>query len=135
MKKERIKGKNEEELTKHIFLLESKLFQKTESCQLIEQNSKGKYFNLNEQKQLYSDIFSVYPKLISTIWNACPYLTGDDIIYCCLIKYGLSISEICFCMGNVNKQTANQRKYRIKKKMLEVERMDLYNLIFELEGV
>ena len=135
MKAERIKAQKEEELTKHIFLLESKLFKKTDSYQFIEHNSSRKYLNVNEQKQLYSDIFSSYTKLINIIWVECPYLTIEDIIFCCLTKLGLSNSEICFCTGIVNKQAVNQRKYRIKKKMLEVEREDLFNLIFELEGV
>ena len=60
------KGKTKEELSKQIFQLESKLYRKTENYQLIEQNSRGKYFNLTEQRQLYSDIFSIYTKLIST---------------------------------------------------------------------
>jgi len=135
MKTEQIKGQKEEELTKHIFQLESKLFQKTISYHLIEKNSDGKYFDLNEQKQLYSDIFSTYTTLVSTIWVACPYLTIDDIIFCCLTKLGIRNSDICYCMGCVNKQTVNQRKYRIKKKMIEVKREDLFDVIFELEGL
>ena len=135
MKTERIKGQKDEELTRHIFQLESKLFRNTISYQLIEQNNSGKFFNSNEQKQLFSDVFSVYTKLINTIWVVCPSLTSEDIIYCCLTKHGLTNTEICCCMGSVNKQTVNQRKYRIKKKMLDVKREDLFNLIFELEGI
>ena len=119
----------------HIFQLESQLFKNTVSYQLIEQNSSGRCFNLNEYRQLHSDVFRVYQKLISMIWNACTQLTHEDIVFCCLTKLGLSDSEICCCIGCVNKQTINQRKYRIKKKMLEVEREDVFNLIFEIEGV
>ena len=136
MKTKPEKEQKEEELTRQIYQLDSKLFKKTISYQLIEKNgNSGKYFNLNEQRQLYSDILSVYTNLINTIWVVCPILTIEDIIFCCLTKLGLSSSEICCCTGSVNKQTINQRKYRIKKKMLEAKREDIFNLIFELEGV
>ena len=135
MRTKSIRKQKEEDLIRHIFQLESRLFKKTVSYQLIEQNSNDRCFNLNEYRQLHSDVFSVYLKLISIIWNACTQLTHDDIIFCCLTKLGLNNSEISCCIGSVNKQTINQRKYRIKKKMLEAKREDIFNLIFELEGI
>ena len=130
MKTRQTKVQNEEELTKHIFQLESKLFKTTDSYKLIEQYSSGRIFNLKEYRRLHCDVFSAYLKLTRTIWDACPHFTPDDVIFCCLIKLGLSNSEICCCIGCLNKQTINQRKYRVKKKMLEEERNDLFDLIF-----
>ncbi|MDR1222051.1 MAG: hypothetical protein LBL07_04110, partial [Tannerella sp.] len=50
----------------------------------------------------------------------------------CLVKSGLVNPVIAgYCMGIVNRYAINQRKYRIKMKMKEAEREDLFELIFD----
>ncbi|MDR0835930.1 MAG: hypothetical protein LBN11_05050 [Tannerella sp.] len=110
--------------------MEIKMFMKTVSYRLIEQNVDDKYFTLHEQKQLYADVFSAFTRLIATTWASCPYLTGDDMVFCCLSKIGLETSVICCCMGIVNRMSAKQRKHRIKNKMNEEKCNDLFDSIF-----
>jgi len=102
-----------------VFQLECKLFMKMDSYRLIEQKCKEKCLNFDERQILNSGIHYSFTRLIKTINSACPDLTEDDIIFCCLSKTGLDASIICRCLGSISKKTINQRKYRIKKKMQE----------------
>ena len=119
-----------EELKQYVFQLESKLFSKTDAYRLIEQKCHKKCLNPDERKQLYTDIHYVFTRLIETIRKACPSLTEEDVMFCCLVKLGLDNSIVCRCMGSISKQTVNQRKYRIKKKMKEAKCDFLFDMIF-----
>ncbi|GHU89121.1 hypothetical protein FACS1894155_05390 [Bacteroidia bacterium] len=119
-----------DELLRDVFRLECQLFMKMDSYRLIEQKCSKKCFNLNERQLLNEDIHSVFIRLIKIIKEACPDLTGEDVMFCCLSRIGLDNSVICRCMGSVSKQTINQRKYRIKKKMREAECDSLFEMIF-----
>ncbi|MDR0230816.1 MAG: hypothetical protein LBI82_01705 [Dysgonamonadaceae bacterium] len=118
------------ELILDVFNLECKLFMKMDSFRLIEQKCNKKCFDPNERMQLNTDIHYVFTRLIKTIKQACPSLTGEEVVFCCLAKLGLDNSIICRCMGSVSKQTVNQRKYRIKKKMEETKCDFLFDMIF-----
>jgi len=113
-----------------VFQLECKLFTRMDSYRLIEQKCNKKCLNPNERQLLYTDIHYVFTRLIKSIKQACRDLTDEDVIFCCLAKSGLTSSTICHCMGSISKQTANQRKYRIRKKMREVECDFLFDMIF-----
>jgi len=113
-----------------VFQLECKLFKKMDSYRLIEQKCNKKCLNPNEKQLLNTDIHYVFTYLIKVIKQACRNLTDEDVLFCCLIKLGLTSSVICHCMGSISKQTANQRKYRIRKKMKEAECEILFDMIF-----
>ena len=120
------------ELLYDIFQLEYKLFMKMDSYHLIEQKCSyhKKCFNPDERQQLRSDIHFVFTRLIKTIKAACPSLTNDDVIFCCLAKSGFDNLTVGRCMGSVGRQSVNQRKYRIKKKMREAKCDSLFKMIF-----
>ena len=113
-----------------VFNLECKLFMKMDSYRLVEQKCAKKCLNKTERQVLNSEVHYVFTRLIKTIKEACPGLTDEDILFCCLGKLGLDSLIICRCMENVSKQPVNQRKYRIKKKMKEAQCDSLFDLIF-----
>jgi hypothetical protein len=118
------------ELLRHIFQLESKLFKKTEIFQIIELKAEKKCLIENERQQLRMEIQSVFINFIQTIKINCPEITDEDIIFCCLVKTGLNTSVISCCMGNADNKAANQRKYRIKKKIMKAKCDSLFDQIF-----
>jgi len=118
------------ELILDVFQLECKLFMKMDSYRLIEQKCSKKCLDPNERQLLNSEIRYVFTRLIKTITEACPDLTEEDVIFCCLAKSDLDNSVICRCMGSISKKTVNQRKYRIKKKMKKAKCDFLFDIIF-----
>jgi len=119
------------ELINDVFQLECKLFMKMDSFRLIEKKcTNNKCLNPDERQMLHADVHYVFTWLIKNLKQACRDLTDEDIIFCCLTKSGLAGSTICRCMGSISKQTANQRKYRIKKKMKEAGCESLFEMIF-----
>jgi len=118
------------ELLNDIFELERKFFIKTDIYRLIEQKCTKKYLNPNERQLLNAEIHHSFEKLIKTMTAACPRLTNEDVIFCCLTKSGLDNSIICRSMGIISRYTMNQRKYRIKKKMKEANCDHLFEIIF-----
>lgn len=119
------------ELIYEVFNLECKLFMKMDSFRLIKQKCAKKCLDLNERQQLSIELHSVFTRLIKTIKTNCPNLTNEDIKFCCLTKLGLENLVIGHSLGSISKQSINQRKYRIKKKMNETECDDLFNMIFD----
>ena len=117
-------------LIQAVLNLQSKLFTKMDIYRLIDQKCVAKCLDRNERQQLNADIHEVFGWLIMTMNEACPGLTEEDIIFCCLEKSGLDNMIICHCMGCVSKQAVNQRKYRIKKKMHEAQCDNLFDIIF-----
>jgi len=101
-----------------------------DSYRLIEQKCSKKCLTSDERKLLHSEIHDSFERLIKTIKEVCPSLTDEDITFCCLEKSGLGNLIIGHCMGDVNNQPVNQRKYRIKKKMKEADCEFLYDMIF-----
>ncbi len=122
--------KEYEELIRYIFKVECDLFMKMESYRILEQKRNLQSLSQKEQQQFYKDIYSVFVKLTQTIQDACPDLTKEDIVFCCLMRLGLDNTTISCCMGNITLQAFNQRKYRIKKKLKETESNELIDLIF-----
>ena len=119
-----------DELILGLFQLECKLFMKTDSYHIIEQKCNNKCLTQNEMQQLNAEIQYDFTLLIKTIKKACPSLTAEDVLFCCLTISGLGSSFIAHCMGDVSKQPINQRKYRIKKKMQEAQCGFLFDMIF-----
>lgn len=119
------------ELLYNVIQLECELFIKMDSYHLIERKCCEKCFNADDRQQLNFDIHYIFAILIKIVKEECPDLTKDDIIFCCLNKLGLNNMIICHCMGTVSKQSVNQRKYRIKKKMKDAECDFLFDMIFK----
>jgi hypothetical protein len=115
---------------KDVSRLECQLFFKTDIYQSIEQKQDKKCFRQDKKQLLDDEIHYAFQRLIKTLKESCPPLTKEDIIFCCLVKSGLEHSKIECCIGIVNKQAFNQRKYRIKKKMKETKCEDLFELIY-----
>ena len=122
------------ELILEMFSMECKLFMKTDSYRLIEQKCDKKCFNREEQQLLDLEIHDTFRRFIKTIMEACPNLSKEDVIFCCLKKLGLENLIICHCMGKVSIQPENQRKYRIKKKMKEASCEILFDVIFSCQS-
>ena len=118
------------ELILDVFQLECKLFMKMNSYRLIEQKCNKKCLDPNERLLLNSEIHYVFTRLIKTVTEACPDLTEEDVVFCCLSKAGLDNLTISRCMGSLSRQSVNQRKYRIKKKMKEAGCDTLFDVIF-----
>lgn len=118
------------ELIHDVFKLESKLFTKMESYRIIEQKCSEKCLSYDERQQLNVDINYAFERLIKILNTSCPFLTDEDILYCCLIKTGLENLTVGRCVGSLSRQSLNQRKYRIKKKMKLAECYFLFEMIF-----
>jgi hypothetical protein len=117
----------------------AELFQVTTSYEKIKHlaelnKSAQKCFDANERQKLDEDVRTVFADLIRKMKTDCPLLTEEDIVFCCLSKFGLSNQIIGFCMGSVDAYILRQRKYRIKEKMTKCRCMELFNLIFEKKG-
>ena len=119
-----------EELIFDIFNLECKFFMQTDSYRLIEKKCNTKCLSPKERQQLNVDVQYTFTLLIKTMKKACPSLTVEDVVFCCLAESGLENTIVAHCMGDVGKQPVNQRKYRIKKKMKEAECEFLFEYIF-----
>ena len=117
------------ELIHNLFQLECKLFMKMDSYYLIEQKCKKKCLNAFERQMLNTEIRYAFTYLIKIMMEACPSLTEEDLLFCCLGKLGLNNQLIGRCMGCVNKQPINQRKYRVKKKIKEAKCESFFEFI------
>jgi hypothetical protein len=89
-----------------------------------------RYLRETNKKVPYHEINFTFTEFIHIIQDACPALTGEEIVFCCLSKLGLPASVVASCMGNVDLHAVNQRRYRIKKKMTEAKREELFVSIF-----
>jgi hypothetical protein len=105
------------ELFNDVFHLESKLFMTTDSYRLFEQKCDKNCLNPGERQQLNMEIQDVFKRLIRIIKKSCPNITDEDILFCCLKRAGFDNLIAGHCIGSVGRQSVNQRKYRIKKKM------------------
>ena len=119
-----------EDLKRHIFQLESKLFTKTDTYRLVQQKSGKKSFTPDEIRQLKADINYVFDWLIKALKQSCSSLTEEDILFCCLATLGLETRNLGHCMGTASRQAVNQRRYRVKKKMKEANCEYLLDAIF-----
>jgi hypothetical protein len=129
MEKQAYNTLKHDEWLKDVLRLECQLFIKTDIYRLIEQKQDKKCLRQDERLLLYTEIHHVFQRLIKTLREFCPDLTKEDIIFCCLAKSGLDKPVINCCMG-ASRQTSNQRKYRIKKKMKDMKCEDLFELIY-----
>ncbi|WP_163175527.1 MULTISPECIES: tetratricopeptide repeat protein [Bacteroidales] len=87
---------------------------------------------LKDRIELFGIIKNVYSDLFENLKTNCPSLTEEDLIFCCLSKMNFNLPLICACTGYPRTASARQRRYRIKKKMIEHSANEnLYNFIFQ----
>ncbi len=106
--------------------LRNALFQQTPSYRKIDRlsmqdrsdNKSIKVLTQAEQIELRKTIFQIYEEIVTELQEKFPKLTEDDLLYSCLEHTGLDTFSIALCFGNTSKQIVNQRKYRLKAKMI-----------------
>jgi hypothetical protein len=99
--------------------------------QIIEQDEKErKCFNYNELLKLKKDISISFSSFSNELQIACPTLSPDEIIFCCLLKAKIPLIVIMYCLGNNDISPLKQRKYRIHQKMLQCRCEKLFDSIF-----
>ena len=115
-----------QELAKQKNKLRNALFQQTSSYTKIQKLSKQdrsdnksiKVLTQAEQIELRKTIFQIYEESVAELQEKFPKLTEDDLLYSCLEQTGLDTFAIALCFGNASKQIVNQRRYRLKAKMI-----------------
>lgn len=119
----------------------SRTYQKI--CQLQEEeagNLRSKQavsvaFSHEEQGALAAEVSAACPDWVAQLRRACPSLSEQEILYCCLAgRLGLSNFCIERCM-NLATGSARQHKQRIKKKLeTSKEGQKLWEQIFHKNG-
>lgn len=113
---------NEEKLrlTKWLFA-QSNIYKKVValSNQMTSNKKEIKILTASEQKQLKDTVFELFQDSISSFKKAHPKLSEDDLLYLCLEKISFEPKTIAICFGYSDLHTLNQKKYRIRKRMME----------------
>ncbi|NDV82450.1 lipopolysaccharide assembly protein LapB [Bacteroides sp. 51] len=123
--------RNKVEILRSKLIIDKPLYKKiTKLAQQTESND-AKVLNPSEREELKNIIKFVYADLIEDLQSSCPSLTEEDILFCCLAKLNLSMFAISICTGYSQTSPSRQRKFRIKKKMVEeTDNLTLYNSLF-----
>ena len=92
-------------------------------------------FSHEEQEALAAEVSAACPDWVGMLRRACPSLSAQEILYCCLAgRLGLSSFCIGRCM-NLSTGAARQCKLRIKKKLgASKEGQKLWKQIFHKNG-
>jgi hypothetical protein len=103
---------------------EHRMFKTTASYQRIQlmleqKGNNRKHFTVEEREMLLHEIEMHYEIYVSTLRDASPALTDEDIVFSCLSELKLPIDIIGMCMGIVSPEALKQRKHRVKKKQKE----------------
>lgn len=103
---------------------QSSIYQRviTLSQQTTSNKKQMKALTTTEQEQLKKTIFGIYQSYISSLHNEYPRLTEDDQLLFCLQETSLSPLAIAICFGYTDTHALNQKKYRVKKKIIEEKR-------------
>lgn len=78
-----------------------------------------KVMTVAELDKLKKTIFEIYADYISSLQVQYSQLTEDDLLVLCLQEADISSLAISLCFGHTDTVALNQRKSRLKKKMLE----------------
>ena len=100
---------------------QSNIYKKVQalSKQEVTDKKELKVLNIDEQKKLKDTIFGIFTDYISLLPKKYPRLTEDDLLYLCLQETQLEPQTIAFCFGYSDTHPINQRKLRIKSRMVE----------------
>lgn len=77
-----------------------------------------KIMTSTEKEKLRSLVFEIYADYISSLQTQYPRLTEDDLLFLCLQEAGIPSLTIALCFGYSDTLALNQRRLRIKAKML-----------------
>jgi tetratricopeptide (TPR) repeat protein len=108
---------------RNTIFFQSPIYKKIEklSAQVAEQQKEIKVLTLTEQDILRKLVFEIYSEYIDYLHTQYPKMTEDDFLFSCLETAGLNTFTIALCFGNSNKQIINQRRYRLKSRMIPEE--------------
>lgn len=104
------------------------LFRQTPIYKKIMELSTQKEINKKERRvlttvesdKLRKTIFEIYADYLSSLRTKYPRLTDDDLLFLCLQQIGFSSLTIAMCFGFSDTFAINQRKLRLKTKMLQL---------------
>lgn len=92
-------------------------------------------FTKEEFKELQEITEHLFAGFTQELATACPPLTKEDILYCCLVKLGLPALTIAYCFTSFDTNPLKQRKKRIKEKIMEqTDNKELFESIFPESG-
>ncbi len=108
---------------RNIIFFQTPIYKKIEklSAQATDQQKEIKVLTLTEQEILRKQVSEIYSEYIDYLHTQYPKMTEDDLLFSCLETAGLNAFTIALCFGNSNKQIVNQRRYRLKSKMIPEE--------------
>lgn len=115
------------QLKKEKLALRTWLFQQTSIYKKVMSLSDQQQVNKKIRKvmaaaeldKLKKTTFEIYADYISPLQAQYSQLTEDDLLVLCLQEAGISPLAISLCFGHTDTVALNQRKSRLKKKMLE----------------
>ena len=114
-------------------LLQSWLFTQTAICKKVEELGKQdfsdakqcKVLTFKEQKELKSTLFGLCSNFVEEMQQKYPRLEEDDILLLCLEKYTtFDANTIALCFGTTSKHTISQRRYRMKERLNNEQRIN-----------
>jgi tetratricopeptide (TPR) repeat protein len=138
-KKKIVRQKQENELITlqlHISQLQCETFRSKPIYNQIIQSSQTKnspeekIIVEKERQELRDEIKITFATFINNLRAACPALTEDEILHCCLAKLNLDTATISLCFGYTDTHSTRQRKTRIKKKMADFDCENIFDSIF-----
>ncbi len=116
------------------YLIQADLFKETSLYTEIQtlgrqtKNTDARVLNYNKQEQLRTELQKFFPTFVSDLNTRASKLTEKDIQLCCLSLLPINNFTKALCFGSTDTNIIKQRKFQIRKKMLD----DSYcQLLFE----
>lgn len=109
----------EKEKLRNYFFMQTPIYKHIETLKNQESVTckEARVLLYSEQALLKETLFQIYDEYVQYLHSTFPKLTDEDCIYCCLSLCDLDDQTIAYCYGNLDKQTAAQRRFRLKGKM------------------
>lgn len=127
--KERIKSEysSKEATMRKEILRHSEIIKKMEQLNKMSQQdkiqSRSVALSEEEQEKLAEIVNICYNNFTDRLWEKFPIMTKTDICLCCLIKIGISNSNMLYLL-NTNKIALKKRKNRLKHDKMGMEEND-----------
>ncbi len=123
----RDKEKHIDRMTQRLYTLDRAL---SKAMAIKDMDNLGRKLSIKNLMLTHEDMESIKMSVdaskngfVENLTRRCPMLTDDDINLCCLIKLGLSRSDIAVLL-NISDNTLKQRKGRLKSKLGISESLD-----------
>ena len=113
---------NHEKLALRTWLFaQSKIYKRVENLasQSFDDKKSIRVLTHREQIELRKTIFDIYTDFVTPLKAEYPKLTDDDLLYLCLCEIGYNSQTIALCFGYTNTHPINQRKFRLKERMIK----------------